>query len=82
MMLLADIEDSKIPGGKMTVVATHLEAKTKPVNRVKQLEEVLVQIKDIDHPVVIAGDMNTSGSDASPTSFQREVKKRMGNTSF
>jgi exonuclease III len=82
MMLLADIEDAEIPGGKMTVVATHLEEKTKPANRVKQLEEVLTQVKDIDHPVVFAGDMNTSGSDTTPTSFQREVKKRMGSTSF
>ena len=82
MMLLADIEDAQLPGGKLTVVATHLEAKTKPANRVKQLEEVLTQIKGIEHPVVFAGDMNTSGSDTTPTSFQREVKKRMGSTSF
>jgi len=82
MMLLANIEDAQIPGGKLTVVATHLEAKTKPANRLKQLEEVLTQIKGIEHPVVFAGDMNTSGSDTTPTSFQREVKKRMGSTSF
>lgn len=82
MMLLADIEDPDIPGGKLTVVATHLESRTKSGNRVKQLEEVLTQIKGIEHPVILAGDMNTSGSDATPTSFQREVKKRMGSTSF
>ena len=82
MMLLADIEDASIPGGATTVVATHLESKAKPSARVKQLEEVLSQIKMIDHPVVLAGDMNTSGSDATPTSFQREVKKRLGSTSF
>ncbi len=82
MMLLADIEDAALPGGKMTIVATHLEAMTKPANRLKQLEEVLAQVKDIPHPVILAGDMNTSGSDSTPTSFQREVKKRMGSTSF
>jgi endonuclease/exonuclease/phosphatase family metal-dependent hydrolase len=82
MMLLADIRDAEIPGGIVTVVATHLEAKTKPVNRVKQLEELLSRLQAIDHPVVLAGDMNTSGSDASPTSFQREIKKRLGSTSF
>jgi endonuclease/exonuclease/phosphatase family metal-dependent hydrolase len=82
MMLLADIEDDGIPGGKVTVVATHIEAKTKPANRVKQLEEVLTEVKDIDHPVVFAGDMNTSGTDTTPTSFQREVKKRMGSSSY
>jgi endonuclease/exonuclease/phosphatase family metal-dependent hydrolase len=82
MMLTADIEDPAIPGGAMTIVATHLEQKTKPANRQKQLEEVLYQIRDLDHPVVVAGDMNTSGSDTTPTSFQREVKKRMGSGTF
>ena len=82
MMLLAEVHDASFPGEALTVVATHLEAKAKPSERLDQLEEVLVQIKNIDHPVILAGDMNTSGSDATPTSFQREVKKRLGSTSF
>lgn len=82
MMLLVDISDASIPGGAVTVVATHLEGKAKPSERVKQLEEVLTEIKGISNPVVLAGDMNTSGSDSTPTSFQREVKKRLGSTSF
>ena len=82
MMVVADISDPSIPGGAVTVVATHLEAKAKPSERLKQLEEVLSEIKSIDHPVILAGDMNTSGSDATPTSFQREVKKRLGSSSF
>lgn len=82
MMLIADVSHTSIPGGTLTVVATHLEAKAKPSERVDQLEEVLSEIKSIDNPVVLAGDMNTSGSDATPTSFQREVKKRLGSTSF
>ena len=82
MMLLAEIHDASIPQGALTVVATHLEAKSKPSERVDQLEEVLKTIRNIDHPVIFAGDMNTSGSDATPTSFQREVKKRLGSTSF
>lgn len=82
MMLLADISDASIPGGGVTVVATHLEAKSKPSERRAQLEELLDQIKGIEHPVIVAGDMNTSGSDSTPTSFQREVKKRLGSTKF
>jgi endonuclease/exonuclease/phosphatase family metal-dependent hydrolase len=82
MMMLADIEDSAIPGGKATIVATHLEARTKPQNRLKQLEELLSQIKDITHPVVVAGDMNTSGKDMTPTSIGREIKKRLGSGKF
>jgi hypothetical protein len=49
-----------------------LEDKAKPSERVKQLEEVLTQIKSIDHPVVLAGHMNTSGTDWTPTLFERE----------
>ena len=82
MMLLADIEDPAIPKGRLTIVATHLESKTKPANRVKQLEEVLAAIKNIPNPVVLAGDMNTSTRDATPTSIEREIKKRFGNTKF
>ena len=82
MMLLADITDNSIPGGTVTVVATHLEGKSKPSERAKQLEEVLSEIKSIRNPVILAGDMNTSGSDATPTSFEREVKKRLGSTKF
>ena len=82
MMLAADIEDEELPGGALTVVATHLEAKTKPASRVRQLEEVLAFVKGLDHPVVVAGDMNTTGADSTPTSFEREVKKRAGSTKF
>jgi endonuclease/exonuclease/phosphatase family metal-dependent hydrolase len=82
MMLLADVSNPLVPGGEMTVVATHLEAKSKPAERAKQLQELLNQIQSIQSPVIVAGDMNTSGSDATPTSFQREVKKRVGSSSF
>lgn len=82
MMLLADIENSGIPGGVATILATHLEAKAKPSERVLQLKELLATIKEINHPVIVGGDMNTSGSDSTPTSFQREFKKRMGSKSF
>jgi endonuclease/exonuclease/phosphatase family metal-dependent hydrolase len=82
MALLADIEDASLPQGAVTVVATHLEDKSKPESRLKQLEEILAYIKDTSHPVILAGDMNTSGTDGTPTSFQREVKKRLGSESF
>jgi endonuclease/exonuclease/phosphatase family metal-dependent hydrolase len=82
MMLLADIEDPEIPNGRLTIVATHLESKTKPRNRVKQLEELLATIRDIKNPVIVAGDMNTSTRDSTPTSIQREIKKRFGSKKY
>lgn len=81
-MLLADIVDSSFPAGRVTIVATHLESKTKPSNRVRQLEELLTTIKDIKNPVVVAGDMNTSTRDSTPTSIKREIKKRLGSKKY
>lgn len=82
MMLTAEIIDEQIPGGRMTVVATHLESKTEPEGRRKQLEELLARIKYIDTPVVVAGDMNTSTQDGTPLSIERGLRKRFGSKSF
>ena len=68
-MLIADVTDPVLPEGKITIVATHLESRTKPDEREKQLKELLAQIKDVTTPVVLAGDMNTSTQDATPTSL-------------
>ena len=82
MMLQADIVDAQLPGGRATIVATHLEDRTTPKNREKQLKEILEQIKDIQSPVILTGDMNSSGEDSTPTSLKREVTKRLGSKSF
>src|SRR5260370_1676177 len=78
MMLLADIADPDLPSGKVTVVATHLEDVTTPAKRQKQLEEILDKIADIDHPVILAGDMNTSTHTGVPITVTRALKKRFG----
>lgn len=82
MMLSADITHERFPGGRLTVVATHLENRAKPAGRAKQLGEVLAFIKGVRNPVVLAGDMNTSGQDLAPSSIGRELKKRFGNPKF
>jgi endonuclease/exonuclease/phosphatase family metal-dependent hydrolase len=78
MMLQADLVGDDLPTGAVTVVATHLEDMTTPANRLKQLEEVLHQIASIKHPVILAGDMNTSAHDGVPTSMARLLKDRLG----
>jgi len=79
MMLLADIVDPDLPSGSVTVVATHLEDVTTPATRRKQLEEILDQVADIQHPVILAGDMNTSTHNGVPVSVTRALKQRFGN---
>jgi endonuclease/exonuclease/phosphatase family metal-dependent hydrolase len=78
MMLLADIVDPELPSGRVTIVATHLEDKATPANRRKQLAELLDQIKGLNNPVIVAGDMNTSTHNAAPTTVSRALKKRFG----
>jgi endonuclease/exonuclease/phosphatase family metal-dependent hydrolase len=82
MMLTAEIADRRFPGGRMTIVATHLEDKTKPEGRRKQLEELLNRISAVDGTVIVAGDMNTSTHDGTPLSIERALKNRLGSKSF
>jgi endonuclease/exonuclease/phosphatase family metal-dependent hydrolase len=82
MMLTAEITDARLPGGRLTIIATHLESKTKPEGRRKQLEELLARIRETNAPVVLAGDMNTSTQDSTPLSIERVLKNRLGSKSF
>jgi endonuclease/exonuclease/phosphatase family metal-dependent hydrolase len=81
-MLTAEMRDARLPGGRMLVVATHLEDKAKPEGRRRQLEELLARIRGANVPVVVAGDMNTSTQDSTPLSAARLLKNRLGSRSF
>jgi endonuclease/exonuclease/phosphatase family metal-dependent hydrolase len=47
------------PVGVVVAVAAHLESKTQPDCRRRQLAQILNELKDEKVPVVLAGDMNT-----------------------
>jgi endonuclease/exonuclease/phosphatase family metal-dependent hydrolase len=82
---MAIIADVKIPGllaGAATVVDVHLENKCKPECRSKQMDALLAQIKEVEHPVIVAGDLNTTGTDGTPTSIRREILSRVKNYEF
>ena len=80
--LYAEIVDERFPSGRVLIAATHLENRSKPKGRVAQLGEILGEIKEANHPVILAGDMNTSGKNLRPTSLRRELTKRFGNPKF
>lgn len=82
MMLIAEIAHASFPAGRATIVATHLEARTSPEKRRLQLEEMLETIRPIPGPVVVAGDMNTSNTDMTPTSLKHELSKRFGKPEY
>lgn len=81
-MLIADVTDPRFPAGRATIVATHLENRTSPSKRQVQLREMLETIKPIKNPVILAGDMNTSTTDSTPTSVKRELSRRFGKPQY
>jgi endonuclease/exonuclease/phosphatase family metal-dependent hydrolase len=81
-MLVVDLDVPEAPGQAITVVSTHLENRAKPKVRRQQMEEVLKQVQDVAHPVIVAGDLNSTGSDSTPTSVERMLYKRYGSVDF
>lgn len=82
MYLAVDLAVPELQEGVMTVVATHLEIRAEPKERRVQMEEILAAVKPLRHPVIIAGDMNTSGSNSEPTSLKRELFRRLGSKTY
>jgi endonuclease/exonuclease/phosphatase family metal-dependent hydrolase len=80
--LYVDLEVPNAPGGVVTIAATHLENRTKPKIRQKQLEELLKQVHELRNPVVVAGDMNTTGSNSTPTNVVYMMYKQFGDLDF
>jgi endonuclease/exonuclease/phosphatase family metal-dependent hydrolase len=80
--LFVDLDVPEVSGQRLTIAATHLENRTKPKVRRQQMEELLNEIRETHNPVVIAGDLNTTGSDSTPTSVQYMLYKRFGSTDF
>ncbi len=80
--LIVDLAIPGLPNGDLTVVAAHFENKCPPKCRQKQMNALLAEIRDIRNPVIVTGDLNTSGSDATPTSIRNEIMKRITDYRF
>lgn len=77
MTLIVELAVPESPTGAVTVVAPHLETKCKPECRRKQMTEILGWIKSEKNPVILGGDLNTSGTDTSPTSVSKALTNRL-----
>jgi endonuclease/exonuclease/phosphatase family metal-dependent hydrolase len=80
--LFVDLDVPDAPGQRVTIAATHLENRTQPKIRRRQMEELLNEVKDIPNPVIIAGDLNSTGSNGTPTSIENMLYKRYGTVDF
>ena len=74
-----DLHVPDVPHETLTVINIHLEIKTTPSQRKKQLEEILGYINEVENPVVLAGDFNSASRDVSSTSFGRLTKRTATN---
>jgi endonuclease/exonuclease/phosphatase family metal-dependent hydrolase len=80
--LYVDLDVPEAPGKRVTIASTHLENRTKPKVRKQQMLELLTAMKDVPNPVVIGGDMNTTGGNSTPTSIENMLYKRYGSLDF
>lgn len=82
MALIADVRIPDLPTGLATVVSVHLENRCKPGCRLKQMDALLSELKNTPNPVILAGDLNTTGTDGTPTSIRRELMNRVKSYEF
>jgi endonuclease/exonuclease/phosphatase family metal-dependent hydrolase len=80
--LIVTLDVPELQEQRLSVAATHRECNAAPESRRQQMEALLARIHDIPNPVVVAGDLNTTGGDSSPTSVKREILQRLGSASF
>jgi endonuclease/exonuclease/phosphatase family metal-dependent hydrolase len=71
--LLVTLDIPGLPEGQVTVAATHLENRADPTVRRRQALELMELLKDIRTPVIIAGDLNTTGSAAKPRTLTQTM---------
>jgi len=81
-MLLAHLDVPHLEEERLTVVAPHLENRTNPNNRRRQMAEVLELVRDIHNPVILAGDLNTPGEDSESFRTERYIYKKVTDPTF
>ncbi len=82
MALIVELAVPGVPSGKTTIAATHLENKCPPACRRRQMKALLAELKQDDRIVVLAGDLNTTSKDNTPTSVRHEIMSRITDYQF
>lgn len=80
--LIAEIAVPESPTGFLTVVAAQLEGRSPPKCRRAQMADLLLTLVGDANPVILGGDLNTTGLSAAPTSVWLEINKRLSNPDF
>jgi len=82
MALIAELSVPEMPTGKVTIVATHLENKCAPACRRKQMRALLADLSNDRNPLIMAGDLNTTSRNNTPTSIRNEIMSRVTDYKF
>jgi endonuclease/exonuclease/phosphatase family metal-dependent hydrolase len=82
MALVVDLEVPQSPTGLITVVCPHLEDYVGPRGRREQMNNLLAQIRTEGNPLIVAGDLNTTGSSGRPVTVQRAIRRYLLNYKF
>jgi len=77
-----DLHVPDLPEQQVSIINVHLEIKCTPQKRAEQMAEVLNYIKQIPHPVILAGDINSAPADLSPTSTPRLIERNISAPEF
>jgi endonuclease/exonuclease/phosphatase family metal-dependent hydrolase len=76
-VLIVELAVPESPTGAVTVAAPHLENKCKPACRAKQALQILDWIRADHNPVILGGDLNTTGADNAPVSVTKVLTDRV-----
>jgi len=69
--MTANLVVNGLDGKDLTVIDAHLEAKATPGCRRDQMEEILATVDAIQNPIVLGGDLNTTGTNGMPMTLGR-----------
>ncbi len=81
-LLTVILEVPDLPERELVVAAPHLENHTTPRRRQAQMQEILSYLRAVRTPLILAGDLNTSSGDNTPTTVTREITRRFGSEEF
>lgn len=82
MAMMIDLSVPDVPSGIVTVVNAHLENKCKASCRQEQMDFILEHVNNVANPLILAGDMNTTGSDGSILSISYILREKVKDYRF
>ena len=77
-----DLHVPQLPERRLSIINVHLEIKCPPEARTRQMAEILSYLKDIPHPVILAGDFNSAPGDLSATSTPKVIDQHLSAPEF